>query len=146
MKLQIKEFIKKLFKSKNNEEVKKEYKKVQEPNEIEPKANYTAIAEDYKANISYRSHVIVDNILKICFTAIRPEQEDCPYLIIHNFKQLYELGDCDSIGKAVNLSRIFLNESQREDLINKVSQCKEYKEYIMKNRIKELEEDFKDGN
>ena len=144
MKLQIKEIIKNLFKSKNNIEVKKEYNKVPEPTEIEPKANWVAKAEDVEGfEIKYKASVIVDNMLKICFTAIRPEQEDCPYLIIHNFKQLYELGDCDSIGKAVNLSRIFLTQSQQEDLINKVSQCKEYKEYIMKNRIKELEEDFK---
>lgn len=46
MKLQIKKFIKNLFKSKNNPEVKKEYKKVPEPTEIEPKANWIAKAED----------------------------------------------------------------------------------------------------
>ena len=83
-------FFKNLFKSKNNIEVKKEYNKVPEPTEIEPKANWVAKAEDVEGfEIKYKASVIVDNMLKICFTAIRPEQEDCPYLIIHNFKQLY---------------------------------------------------------
>lgn len=143
MKLQIKKFIN-LFKSKNNIEVKKEYKKVPEPNEIEPKANWITKAEDVKGiENKYKASEIVDNIMRVCNGGLRPNQDDCPTLIVYNYKKLFGLGADEEITWVTNILSLYLSVEQQNDLINKVSQFKEYKEWKVNKRIKEIEEDFK---
>lgn len=137
-------FIKNLFKSKNNIEVKKEYNKVPEPSEIEPKANWIAKAEEVKGmENKYKASEIVDNIMSVCNGGLRPNQDDCPPLIIYNYKKLFALGADEEITWVTNILGLHLSVSQQKDLVNKVSQFKEYKEWKVNKRIKEIEEDFK---
>lgn len=137
-------FIKNLFKLKNNIEVKKEYNKVQEPSEIEPKANWIAnpeVCEEMKNK--YKATEIVDNIMRVCNVGLRPNQEDCPTLIVYNYKKLFGLGADEEITWVTNILSLYLSVEQQKDLVNKVSQFKEYKEWKVNKRIKEIEEDFK---
>lgn len=87
---------------------------------------------------------IEGNILDICYVGLRPDQEDCPYLIVHNFKKLLEISNEESLVRTTNYLGMFLSEQQQQDFKNKVSQLKEYKEYILKKRINKLNEDFND--
>ena len=136
-------FIKNWLKPKINEEVKKEYKKVPTETERKPKANWIARAEDIEGleNL-YKAAEIESDILNLCFNALRPDQEDCPYLIVHNFKKLLEIADEESIVRTTNYLGTLLSEQQQQDFKNKVSQFKEYKEYRLKKRINKLQEDF----
>lgn len=137
-------FIKNLFKSKNNIESKKEYNKVPEPTEIEPKANWVAKAEVVKGiENKYKASEIADNIMWVCHCGISPNQDDCPSLIVYNYKKLFGLGADEEITWVTNILRFYLSVEQQKDLINKVSQFKEYKEWKVNKRIKEIEEDFK---
>lgn len=136
-------FIKNLIRPKINEEVKKEYKKVTTETEIKPKANWIARAEDIEGleNV-YKAAEIEGNILDMCFGGLRPNQEDCPLIIVHNFKKLLEISNEESLVRVTNYLGMFLSEQQQQDFMNKVSQLKEYKEYRLKKRINKLNEDF----
>ena len=135
-------FIKNWFKPNTDEKVKKEYKKVPEPKDKEPKANLIARAEDFKeVDEILKGHKIVDDMLSI---PIRVGQEDCPPLIVHLLGKLYGLGNQETITHAFIMLRTRLTESQLEDLANKVSQTKEYKEWKIKQRTNKLMEDFND--
>ena len=95
-------FITDLFKSKK--EPKKEYNKVPEPNEIEPKANWLAKAEDVEGiEIKFKACEIVDNIMSVCHGGLRPNQDDCPPLIIYNYKKLFGLGADEEITWVTNI-------------------------------------------
>lgn len=85
---------------------------------------------------------IEDNILDICFGCLRPDQEYCPPLMVHNFKKLLEIADDASLVRVTNYMGMFLSEQQQQDFMNKVSQLKEYKEYRINKRINKLNEDF----
>ena len=87
---------------------------------------------------------IEGNILDVCYGCLRPNQEDCPPLIVHNFKKLLEISNEESLVRATNYLGMFLSEQQQQDFMNKVSQLKEYKEYRLKKRINKLNEDFND--
>lgn len=130
-------FIKNLFKPKTFKEAKQEYKEV--------KAKLVARAEDVKGlENEYIAARIESEIRDCCFGCLRPEQEDCPPLIIYNYKKLLEIANDEALVRATdNLGRI-LTKTQQQDFMNKVRQLKEYKEWRMNKKIKELEEDFKD--
>ena len=137
-------FIKNLFKSKNNIEVKKEYNTVQERSEIEHKANWIVNQEECEEmKNKYKASEIVDNIMSVCNGGLRPNQDDCPPLIIYNYKKLFALGADEEITWVTNILGLHLSTSQQKDLVNKVSQFKEYKEWKVNKRIKEIEEYFK---
>lgn len=85
---------------------------------------------------------IEGNILDLCYVGLRPDQEDCIPLIVHNFKKLLEISNEESLVRATNYLGMFLSEQQQQDFMNKVSQLKEYKEYRLKKRINKLNEDF----
>lgn len=87
---------------------------------------------------------IEGNILDLCFGGLRPDQEDCPTLIVHNFKKLLEIANEEALVRATNYLGMFLSEQQQQDFMNKVSQLKEYKEWKLKKRINKLNEDFND--
>lgn len=87
---------------------------------------------------------IEGNILDVCRCCLRPNQEYCPYLIVHNFKKLLEISNEESLVRTTNYLGMFLSEQQQQDFMNKVSQLKEYKEYRLKKRINKLNEDFND--
>ena len=136
-------FIKNWLKSKINEEVKKEYKKVPTQTERKPKANWITRYEDIEGlENEYKAAEIEGNILDLCFGGLRPDQEDCPTLIVHNFKKLLEIDNEESLVRVANYLGMYLSEHQQQDFINKVSQLKEYKEYRLKKRINKLNEDF----
>ena len=129
-------FIKNLFHQKTFKEAKQEYKQA--------KANWIARAEDIEEleNV-YKAAEIEGNILDMCFGGLRPDQEDCPLPIVHNYKKLLEIANEEALVRATNILRTYLSEKQQQDFMNKVSQLKEYKEWKSKKKIKELEEDFK---
>lgn len=90
---------------------------------------------------------IEGNILELCLGGLRPNQEDCPLLIVHNVKKLLEISNeeslvRESLARVTNYLGMFLSEQQQHDFMNKVSQFKEYKEYRLKKRINKLNEDF----
>ena len=130
-------FIKNWFKPKSFKEVKQDYKQA--------KSNWIARAEDIEGleNV-YKAAEIEGDILDLCFGGLRPNQEDCPPLIVHNFKKLLEIANEESLVRATNYLGMFLSEKQQQDFMNKVSQLKEYKEWRMKQRTKKLMEDFND--
>lgn len=139
-------FITNLFKPKKEpkKESKKEYNKVPEPTEIEPKANWIAKAEGVESiDVKYKAIGLLHNIMIVCNGGLRPNQDDCPQSILYNYKKLFELGADEEITFATNILRTHLSEEQQKDLVNKVSQFKEYKEWKVNKRIKEIEEDFK---
>lgn len=107
-------FIKNLIKPNNFKEVKKEYKSTE----------------------------IEDDILYSCSVGLRPDQEECPPLIIYNYKKLLEIANEESLLRATNYIFMSLSEQQQQDFRNKVSQLKEYKEWIEKQRLNKLNEDF----
>ena len=79
-------FIKKWLKPKSFKEVKQEYKQT--------KANWITRVEDIKGlENTYKAAEIQSEIMNLCFGALRPDQEDCPPLIIHNYKKLLEIAD-----------------------------------------------------
>lgn len=124
-------FIKNWFKPKDFKEVKKEYKK------------YLVKAEELKGlENEYKASEIEGEILDACFGSTRVGQEDCPPLIIHNYKKLLVIANEESLVRATNYLGMFLTEQQQQDFFNKVSQSKEYKEYKLKKRINKLNEDF----
>jgi hypothetical protein len=124
-------FIKNWFKPKDFKEVKKEYKTLKSK------------AEDLKERLNeYRASEIEGEILDSCYGGLRPDQEECPPLIIYNFKKLLEIANEESLVRATNYLGMFLTEQQQQDFMNKVSQLKEYKEWKLKNRINKLNEDF----
>ena len=133
-------FIKNWFKPKNSfKEIKQEYKQA--------KANWIARVEDCKeAEEILKSQLqiseIEGNILDICFVGLRPDKEDCPPLIVHNFKKLLEISNEESLVRTINYLGMYLSEQQQQDFMNKVSQLKEYKEWKLKKRINKLMEDF----
>lgn len=93
--------------------------------------------------IKYKASEIVDNIMSVCNGGLRPNQDDCPPLIIYNYKKLFGLGADEEITWVTNILSLHLSVEQQKDLVNKVSQFKEYKEWKVNKRIKEIEEDFK---
>ena len=132
-------FIKNLIKPKSFKEVKQEYKQY--------KANCIDRVEDCKEDeeilkSKLQISEIEGNILDICYGGLRPDQEDCPPLIVHNFKKLLEIANEESLVRATNNLGMFLSEQQQQDFMNKVSQLKEYKEWKLKNRLNKLMEDF----
>ena len=130
-------FIKNLFKPKTFKEVKQEYK--------EAKANFVVKLEDIEGlENEFKAQEIESELIHCCFDSSRPTQEDCPPLIISKYKELLKIANEEALVRATdNLSRI-LTETQQQDFMNKVRQLKEYKEWRMNKKIKELEEDFKD--
>lgn len=111
------------------------------------KANCIDRAEDCKEDeeilkSQLQISEIEGNILDICYVGLRPDQEDCPLSIVHNFKKLLEIYNEESLVRATNYLGMFLSEQQQQDFMNKVSQLKEYKEYRLKKRINKLNEDF----
>lgn len=134
-------FINNLIKPKNFKEVKQEYKQA--------KANWIDRVEDCKEDeeilkSKLQISVIEGNILELCCGGLRPDQEDCPPLIVHNFKKLLEIANEESIVRTTNYLRMFLSEQQQQDFMNKVSQLKEYKEWKVNKRINKLNADFND--
>ena len=132
-------FIKNLIKPKSFKEVKQEYK--------QHKASWISRIEDCKeAEEILKSQLqiseIEGNILDLCYRGLRPDQEDCPPLIIHNYKKLLEIADEESLVRATNYLGMFLTEQQQQDFMSKVRQLKEYKEWKLKKRINKLNEDF----
>ena len=129
-------FIKNLVHQKTFKEAKQEYKQA--------KANLIAKTEELECiENMWKANAIIGDILDLCFSALRPDQDDCPTLIIYNYKRLLELGDDDALVRATNMLGTYLSEKQQQDFMNKASQLKEYKEWKSKKKIKELEEDFK---
>lgn len=132
-------FIKNLIKPKSFKEVKQEYKK--------SKVNWIARADDckeYEEILKYQLQIseIEGNILDMCFGVLRPNQEDCPLTIVHNYKKLLEIANEEALVRVTDYLGMFLSEQQQQDFINKVSQLKEYKEWKLKKRINKLNEDF----
>ena len=124
-------FIKNWLKPKSFKEVKKEYKTLKSKE------------EDIKERLNEsRASEIEGDILDLCFGCLRPDQEDCPRLIIYNYKKLLEIANEESLIRATNYLFMFLSEHQQQDFRNKVSQLKEYKEWKLKKRINKLNEDF----
>lgn len=136
-------FIKNLIKPKSFKEVKQEYKKVPVPNLRKPKANWIVKAEDLEGleNV-FKANAIIGEILDCCYRGLRPDQEDCPPLIIHNYKKLLEIADEGALDRATTYIFMYLSEQQQQDFRNKVSQLKEYKEWKEKQRLDILNEDF----
>lgn len=97
---------------------------------------------DYMKN-KYKATEIVDNIMSVCHGGLRPNQDDCPTLIVYNYKKLFGLDADEEITWVTNILSLYLSVEQQKDLVNKVSQFKEYKEWKVNKRIKEIEEDFK---
>lgn len=128
-------FIKNLVSQKTFKEAKQEYKQA--------KANYIAKVEELE-NIEnmWKANAIISDILDLCFSALRPDQDDCPTLIIYNYKRLLELGDDDALVRTTNMLGMYLSETQQQDFMNKTSQLKEYKVWKSKKKMKELEKDF----
>ena len=85
---------------------------------------------------------IEDKILDMCFRGLRPNQEECPFPIVHYFKKLLEISNEEALVRVTNYLGMFLSEQQQQDFMNKVSQLKEYKEWKVKKRINKLNEDF----
>ena len=134
-------FIKNLIKPKSFKEVKQEYKK--------SKANWIVRVEDCKEDeeilkSKLQISEIEGNILDLCYGALRPDQEDCPTLIVYNYKKLLEIANEEALVRVTNYLGMFLSEQQQQDFMNKVSQLKEYKEWKLKKRINKLNEDFND--
>ena len=128
-------FIKNWLKPKSFKEVKQEYKQT--------KANWIARAEDIKGlENAYKAAEITSEIMNLCFGALRPDQEDCPPLIIHNYKKLLEIADEDALVRATDCLGLYLSESQQQDFMNKVRQLKEYKEWKLNKKLNKLQEDF----
>lgn len=128
-------FIKNWIKPKSFKEVKQEYKQA--------KANWIARVEDVKeCEDLFKAQEIANEIERLCFGSLRPDQEDCPPLIIHCYKKLLEIANEEVLVRATDNLCIWLSESQQQDFRNKVSQLKEYKEYRLKKRINKLNEDF----
>lgn len=124
-------FIKNWLKPKSFKEVKKEYN------------TFKAKAEEIEERLNEsRASEIEGDILDLCFVSLRPDQEECPRLIIYNYKKLLEIANEDSLIRAASYIFMFLSEHQQQDFRNKVSQLKEYKEWKLKKRINELNEDF----
>ena len=124
-------FIKNWLKPKSFKEVKKEYN------------TFKAKAEDIKERLNEsRASEIEDDILDLCFVSLRPDQEECPHLIIYNYKKLLEIANEESLVRATSYLFMFLSEHQQQDFRNKLSQLKEYKEWKLKKRINKLNEDF----
>ena len=125
-------FIKNWLKPKSFKEVKKEYKTLKSKEE-----------EDIKERLNEsRAIEIEGDILDLCFGSLRPDQEECPPLIIYNYKKLLEIANEESLIRATNYLFMLLSEHQQQDFRNKVSQLKEYKEWKLKKRINKLNEDF----
>lgn len=125
-------FIKNWLKPKSFKEVKKEYKTLKSKEE-----------EDIKERLNEsRAIEIEGDILDLCFGSLRPDQEECPPLIIYNYKKLLEIDNEESLIRATNYLFMLLSEHQQQDFRNKVSQLKEYKEWKLKKRINKLNEDF----
>lgn len=93
--------------------------------------------------IKYKASEIVDNIMSVFNGGLRPNQDDCPPLIIYNYKKLLALGADEELTWVTNIIGLYLSVEQQKDLVNKVRQFKEYKEWKVNKRIKEIEEDFK---
>ena len=134
-------FIKNLIKPKSFKEVKQEYK--------QDKANCIARYEDCKEDeeiIKSKLQIseIEDNILYVCHGGLRPNQEDCPLIIVHNYKKLLEIANEEALVRVTDYLGMFLSEQQQQDFMNKVRQLKEYKEYRLNKRINKLNEDFND--
>lgn len=117
-------FIKNWFKPKT-EEVKKEYE-----------------SEYFRETDEYRARRLEGEILDCCLGGLRPDQEDCPPLIIYDYKKLLEIANEESLVRATNYLGMFLTEQQHQDFMRKVSQLKEYKDWKLKKRINKLNEDF----
>jgi len=131
-------FIKNWIKPKSFKEVKKE-----------SKTNCIVRTEDCKEDeeiikSKFKISKIEGDIIDLCFGCLRPDQEDCPTLIIYHFKKLLEIANEESIVRTTNYISKVLNESQYKDFTNKVSQFKEYKELKIKQRTNKLQEDFND--
>ena len=128
-------FIKNWLKTKSFKEIKQEYKQA--------KANWIAKVEDCKeAEDLFKAQAIANDIERLCFRSLRPDQEDCPPLIIHNYKKILAIANEEVLVRARDNLRIWLSESQYKDFTNKVSQSKEYKEWKIKQRTNKLIEDF----
>jgi len=83
----------------------------------------------------------LENILYLCNT-VRPDQEYCPDSIILEFKQLCRYGVDDNLRYAFNIADMNLTLSQRDNLLNKVTQSKEYKALKTRKRVEEMSKDF----
>lgn len=129
-------FIKNLFKPKTSKEVKQEYKRAG--------SSWIIRYEDVEGQEKvFKANEIVDEIFQACLGTIRPGQTFCPPLVIPPYKKLLVLGDEEALVKATDILGMYLSEVQQQDFMNKVRQLKEYKEWRMKKRLNELEEDFK---
>ena len=111
------------------------------------KVNWIARVEDckeYEEILKSQLQIseIEGNILDLCLVSLRTNQEDCMYLIVHNFKKLLAISNEESLVRTTNYLGMFLSEQQQQDFMNEVSQLKEYKEYRLKKRINKLNEDF----
>lgn len=105
-------------------------------NWIKPKS-YKEVNKEYKAD------EIEGDILYSCSVSkLRSDLEECPPLIIYNYKRLLEIANEEALLRATNYIFMYLSEQQQQDFRNKVSQLKEYKEWIEKQRLNELNEDF----
>ena len=133
-------FIKNLIRPKSFKEVKQEYK--------QDKANCIDRVEDCKEDeeilkSQLQISKIEGNILDMCFGGLRPNQENCPFPIVHYYKKLLEIANEEALVRVTNYLGMCLSEQQQQDFMNKVSQLKEYKEYRLKKRLNKLNEDFK---
>ena len=132
-------FIKNLIRPKSCKEVKQEYKQA--------KVNWIARVDDCKESeeilkSQLQISEIEGNILDMCYGGLRPNQEDCPTLIVYNYKKLLEIANEEALVRVTNYLGMYLSEQQQQDFMNKVSQLKEYKEWKLKKRINKLMEDF----
>ena len=130
-------FIKNWIKPKDFKEAKQEYKQA--------KANWIAKVEDCKeAEDLFKAQAIANEIESLCFGSLRPDQEEeCPPLIIHNYKKLLAIANEEVLVRATDNLGMFLTEQQQQDFMNKVSQLKEYKEWKLNKKLAEIEGDFK---
>ena len=118
-------FIKNWFKPKDFKEVKKEYKQI--------KVTWKAESEAIKGlELLYK---VAD--LKVMVSDYAPDEMVA--LVTEAFKQNLQSGDLISL---LNLCEAKLNDRQQEDLVNRIHQTKEYKEYNANIRLSNLNSDF----
>ena len=79
---------------------------------------------------------------------IKPDvnSKEAPAMLVYCFKELLGLKKQESIEAALFHIDFMLGLSNeaKEDFINQISKTKEHKEYLIEQRKKNIEEDFKD--
>lgn len=133
------EFIKNIFRQKTFKEMKQTYR--QEKRKTMTKYKVTIEAIEGLEN-ELKSEKILDDLLEHISGCIRVGQVNCPTLAICDYKQLLEIGSQEQIERANNRIRTFLDKPLQQDFWNKVKQLKEYKVWLSKKKIKDLEGDF----